>query len=187
MKKLLCLCLVLLSVCLCSCEALLIGGGLAVLGELMEDEADNGGEQAENAKDQASDSSSSSIYGMNQTVVVKDLEYTVTDAYNTKVIDSFFDGGQTENNFVVITLKIKNNSSSEKYISSSNFYYYRGNNKYEPHNAGLYLDGGFWLNETVGAGLAKTIKIVYEIPSEYQSTDFLQVKDSLKKENIYMK
>lgn len=126
-------------------------------------------------------------YVMNQNVVVNDLEYTVVRAYNTKVISQYADSGKTDNNFVVITVKIKNNSSSEKYIGESNLTYYVGNNKYKPHNAGIYLDNGFWLNKTVGAGITITFDIVYEIPGEYKETDYLQVKDSYKTEKIYMK
>ena len=180
MKKLVCVCLILLSLCLCSCEALAIGGGLAILGEIMDDSADT-------ASNQSTNTSSASSYGINQAVIVNDLEYTVLSVYNTTVIDSFFEDGKTDNNFIVITLKIKNNSSSEKSIWSSNFYYYRGNSKYEVHDSGLYLDGGFWLSDSIGSGITKTIKIVYEIPSESQSTDFLQVKDSYKAAKIYMK
>lgn len=51
----------------------------------------------------------------------------------------------------------------------------------------MYLDNGFWINETIGSGITKTIAIVYEIPSEFESTDYIKVKDGFKTAKIYMK
>ena len=124
-------------------------------------------------------------YKMNDTVTVGDLEYTINSAYNTDKIGVL--GTVTQNNYVVITMTIKNDGSSEKYISESNFYYYRGNNKYGTHNDGIYLDNGFWLNETIGSGITKTINIVYEIPSAFESTDYIEVKDGFKNAKIHIR
>lgn len=129
-----------------------------------------------------------STYGMNQTVKVGDLEYTIKNAYDTVKVGTL--GDVTQNNYVVITLNIKNNGSSEKTFTSSSFTYYRGNNKYEPSTQAIYLSGAsnpFSVIETIGAGISKTITVVYEIPSAHQSTDYLQVKDSFRSEKIYMK
>ena len=125
-------------------------------------------------------------YGLNDKVVVKDLEFTILNINNTKNIGGTY-GEDTDNNFVVVTIQIKNNSTSEKHIYDNNFVYYRSNNEYKPHSAGIYLDNGFWLNETIGAGLSKTIQVVYEIPSHYESTDYVLVQDSYKSEKIYLK
>ena len=45
----------------------------------------------------------------------------------------------------------------------------------------------FYVIENIGAGISKTISIVYEIPSAYKATDYMLVKDSYKTERIYMK
>lgn len=127
-------------------------------------------------------------YGLNQTVTVRELEFKITNVCDTKQVGNQYLGQSTENNFVIVTIQIKNNSNSEKYITDSSFRYYRGNNQYESSNAGIYLgDNGFWLNVTIGAGITKTIQVAYEIPSEHQSTDYILVKDSYKSEKIYMK
>ena len=120
------------------------------------------------------------------TVSVGNFEFTVVNAYDTKKVPSSL-GEVTENNFVIVTLKIKNNATTEKTLTESNFYYYRGANRYGTHNDGIYLTDGFWLSTSIGAGLSKTISIVYEIPSEHLGTDYIQVKDSFKTEKIYMK
>ena len=135
-----------------------------------------------------SGSNNQTSYGMNQTVTVRELEFTILSVYDTKQIGGEYINETTEYNFVVVQIRIKNNSNEEKYISDSNFYYYRGNNKYESSNAGIYLDeNGFWLNETIGAGLSKTINVVFEIPSEHLETDYILAKDSYKTEKIYLK
>lgn len=133
-------------------------------------------------------SQTSTTHGMNETVTVGDLEYKVTAAYDTVKIGSL--GDVTSNKYVVITLVVKNNSSSEKSLTSSSFSYYRGNNKYEPSTQAMYLNSSsnpFLAIEKVGAGISKTITIVYEIPSAHVATDYLQVKDSFRTEKIYMK
>ena len=133
-------------------------------------------------------SQTSTTYGMNETVTVGDLEYKVTNAYDTIKVGTL--GDVTSNNYVVITLTIKNNSSYEKTFTSSSFTYYRGSNKYEPSTQALYLNGAtnpFVAIETLGAGLTKTITVVYEIPSAHVATDYLQVEDSFRTEKIYMK
>ena len=127
-----------------------------------------------------------SNYGLNQTVTVRDLEYTVISVYDTKQIGSDLIGKKTDYNFVVITVKVKNNSTSEKYISGSNFYYCRGDNKYESNSAGMYLENGVILG-TIGPKITKTFQIVYEIPSEHLITDYVLVSDSYQSEKIYMK
>ena len=132
-------------------------------------------------------SQTTSTYGLNQKVVVKDLEFTVTSVYDAKVLGSTTLGAQTENNFVVITLTVKNTSSSEKTLLESNFRYHSGNNEYEVHSGSIYLDNGFYVTQSIGAGISKTIKVAYEIPSSYSKSDYLQVKDSYKTEKIYMK
>ena len=134
-----------------------------------------------------SSSSQTSTYGMNQKVKVKDLEFTITGAYDTKILGNSTLGATTENNFVVVTITVKNNSSSEINLYESNFRYYRGSNAYEAHSGGIYLDNGFYVVQSVGAGITKTINVAYEIPSAHQSSDYVLVKDSYKTEKIYLK
>ena len=122
----------------------------------------------------------------NETVTLNKLDFTVTDVYNTQVLSSIFDDGRTENNFVVITIVVKNNSTSKKTIFDDDFSYRVGNNKYEPDTASIYLDDGFWLNETIAAGLTSTFSLVFEVPSEYETTDYLLIKYASPRAKIYM-
>ena len=146
-----------------------------------------GGSSSNNGNNNSSNSSQSSTYGMNQKVTVRNLEFTITGAYDTKMLGSSSLGATTENNFVVVTIVVKNISSSEITLLESNFRYYRGSNSYEAHSGGIYLDNGFYVTQSIGAGITKTIKVAYEIPSEYQKSDYVLVKDSYKSEKIYLK
>ena len=49
------------------------------------------------------------------------------------------------------------------------------------------LDNVFYVVQSVGAGITKTINVAYEIPSAHQSSDYVLVKDSYKTEKIYLK
>ena len=160
-----------------------IGGGAA--GGNSNNSSENGGTVNNSSENGGTVNNQKVEYKLNDTVTVGDLQYTISSPYNTVKVGTL--GTVTQNNYVVVTVTIKNNGSSEKYISDSNFKYCRENNKYNTHNDGIYLENGFWLNVTIGAGITKTIQVVYEIPSEYVSTDYIQVKDGFKTEKIYMK
>lgn len=127
-------------------------------------------------------------YKMKDKVVVGDLEYTISSAYNTVKIGSY--GNITQNNYVVITIAIKNNDDSEKTLTSSDITYCRGSNKYAISTQGMYLSSSmnpFFVSQKIGAGISKIISVVYEIPSNYQATDYVLVKDSYHSQKIYMK
>ena len=162
--------------------------GVVVLGIIGSIVGGTAGSSSNNSGGGNNTTQTASTYKMNQAVTVGDLQYTITNAYDTKQTGSL--GDVTQNNYVVITLVVKNNGSSEVSLTSSYFTYYRGSSKYEPSTQAMYLSSStnpFLVSEKVGAGISKTITVVYEIPSEYQATDYLQVKYSFKTEKIYMK
>ena len=133
---------------------------------------------------------SSKKYGFGDTVRVEDLEFTVNSASNAKHIGSEYLGADTDNNFVIVNLKIKNAGTSEADVLSGMMTYHIDDSAYEPHSSGIYLDNGFYVIESIGAGLAKTIDVVYEIPSNFSPDDYLEVKAtsySSKGQKIYMK
>lgn len=117
-------------------------------------------------------------YGINDTITMDNLEFTVTKVTDKKVINSYWDDGKTDNNFVIITIKIKNIGTRQKYIDASDFSFMVGESVYETHNAALYLDDGLWLGDELGAGLSKTYRLVFEIPEEHKKKDRLVIKTS---------
>ena len=137
-----------------------------------------------------SSGSSGSSYKMGEAVTVGDVTYTVNSASNTKRIGSEYVGEDTTGNFVIVNLSVKNGSNSELTLVSKMMTYHRDSNTYETNYSGVYLDNGFYVSEKIGAGMSKTIDVVYEIPSSYQSTDYLVVKpssSSYTSASIYMK
>ncbi len=125
-------------------------------------------------------------YKMNDAVKVGNLECTVVSAYNTKKTGPL--GTETQNNYVVVNTTVKNTGTSKITLYSSNFSYYRGNNMYEPSSQGFFLpSNGFFAFKDLGAGNIENISFVFEIPSEYQATDYFQPKFSFHSEKIYMK
>lgn len=129
-------------------------------------------------------------YGFRDIVTVGDVQFTLNNALDTKQIGSDLLGYKTDYNFVILSLNIKNNSSKELDVLSGMMKYHIGSSVYETHAAGIYLDDGFYVSKQIGAGMSKTINVVFEIPSEYKSTDYLEVKDSTysyKSANIYLR
>ena len=129
-------------------------------------------------------------YGFGDTVKVGDFEYTVNSASNTTHVGSAYLGDDTENNFVIVNITVKNVGSSENNLLTKMMIYHVGNSEYEPHSSGIYLDNGFYVLQSIGAGLIKTVNVLYETPSQYTASDYLQVKASSyssKSANIYMK
>ncbi len=130
-------------------------------------------------------------YKIGDTVNVDDLEFTLLDVYNTKQIGSEYLGAKTENNYVVVKVKVKNNESKEISLTSSNFHLFNGKSEYEPNSAAIYLGEGdanpFYILEEIGSGLSKTISIVYETPEEYSEDWYIQFSYFISKEKVYLK
>lgn len=138
----------------------------------------------------SSSGGSSQKYGFGDTVKVGDFEYTVNSAYDTKHVGSAYLGDDTDNNFVVVNLTVKNTGNSENELFTKMMIFHVGSYEYEPHSSGIYLNNGFYVLQSIGAGISKTVNVLYETPSEYTANDYLQVKASSyssKSANIYMK
>jgi hypothetical protein len=133
-------------------------------------------------------SSKAKTYGMNETVVVRNLEFKVTGVTDTKHVGGEYLGEDTDANFAIVTIEVKNTSNSEITLYGDNFKYCRGESVYEASSAGIYAgDNGFYTLKEVGSGLTKTLDVVYEIPSTHEATDYILAKDSYKTEKIYLK
>ena len=133
-------------------------------------------------------------YGFNEAVQIGDFEYTIKGASNTKQIGSSYVIDETEYNFVIVNMSVKNIGKSEVTIYSKMMLYYIGENEYEPRSSSAIvtsLEDGFASYVKIGAGLSKTLNVVYEIPNEYQATDYLLLKDSInsnaKSIKVYMR
>ena len=139
---------------------------------------------------EGSSNNSSKTYGFGDTVTVGDFEYKVNNASNTKHVGSEYLGADTDNNFVIVNLTVKNVGKSEQDLMGKMMTYHIGDSEYEPHSGGIYLDNGFYVLQSIGSGISKTIDVLYETPKEFSSSDYLLVKASSyssKSAKIYMK
>ena len=125
-------------------------------------------------------------YKMNETVTINEIEYTILSGYNTKELTTYVDDGKTTQNFAVLSIKMRNAGSVEKSVIEDYMLFYRGNDEYKPSSKGIYLDDGFWYSVTLGPKIEKTVKVVYEIPSEYLATDFVHFNYGLYSANVYL-
>ena len=117
-------------------------------------------------------------YGFCDPVTVGNFSYTLNNASNTKQVGSQYLGDETNDNFVIINLTVKNVGSSEQNLLTGMMLLHMGKSVYEPHSSGIYLDDGFYVLQSIGAGITKNINVLYETPNEYSPDDYLEVKAS---------
>lgn len=152
----------------CSCGLLQLG---AIIGE-------GSMNQSNNSSNQSEDQTGKSV-GLNQTITVGDFEFSVTKVYDTTHVGDQFFGYSTENNYVVLQIKVKNTSRKEITLFGDMIQYTQGSYVYDPGTEGVVLgDHGYWVCEAIGPGLTKTYDVVYETASSHSSSDYLLVKSS---------
>lgn len=136
-------------------------------------------ENDSNNNNNNSNSNTDSNYYVGDTVTSDSLSFRVTAVSDTTVLGSELVGEKTENNFIVVTVVIKNSADSEKSVTSSYVNLYKGSAKYEPHTGSMYLENGFCIMETIGSGITKTVVYAFETPTKSTEDDYvLQVKGS---------
>ncbi|RTE05476.1 DUF4352 domain-containing protein [Paenibacillus whitsoniae] len=112
----------------------------------------------------STETSPSSIpeFKMNEAARVGAFEFAAI-SYN---ISSEFSGTKTENQFVVVKVKMTNNDSKPRDFSKSLFQLKDGTGKtYAPFD-GAVSDNSLLVYETVNPGLSKTRTIIFETPKE---------------------
>ncbi len=69
----------------------------------------------------------------------------------------------TENNFILLTVKVKNDSKKQQtFYGGCAFLYNSEGTKYE-ETTSLYID--YILSEDIGVGISKTFQMVFETPT----------------------
>lgn len=106
---------------------------------------------------------SAKTYYIGESVTSGHVEFIVTEVKNTKRISLI---ATTENNFIIITLKLKNIGNEEVIIQDECFLLTKGNKEYKLSSESALLDDGFCMIETIGADINKTISIVFETSTE---------------------
>lgn len=143
----------------------------------------------ETAKISLDKNASTKKYKIGEKVSIKNVDFTVLSIEDTQQIgEGSYSTLETTNNFVILTLKIRNNSTETITIESESIIYYVGNTSYTYNtSACIYLDDCFYLQESINGNMEKTIKVVYEIPQQHKQTDYLLVTIPYTSEKILMK
>lgn len=106
-------------------------------------------------------------YYIGDNAIVNNIDFVVNKVENTKSVGSQYLGETTNYNFMLVYITVKNNSNSEIMLINSSFYLYKDDAQYETHYAGIYIDDGFYIHETIGAGISKNIVLLYETPNKH--------------------
>lgn len=115
---------------------------------------------------------------INEFVADRDgVEFCVTKVENQKSIGSGYSEVTTENNFVVVTITIRNNGTEPYDVNSGRFVLMNGEIEYQDDLEALYAFDNAMFMDTINPGLSKEYTIVYETPMETQDGDFrLKIK-----------
>ena len=125
----------------------------------------NGGSQQTQTKNKIGDA-----------VSVGDFEYTVLSIRSGKKISNSFHTSRTDGMFVLIEVQVKNTGSSQKTLYESDMTLFHNGSEYEIIDDSLYFDDCFSTLENIGAKMTKSFTLVYELPEDYTTNDYLQVK-----------
>lgn len=91
------------------------------------------------------------------------VEFTLVSCENTKQLGNGILVDATNNNFVLLTIKITNNSNKTQTFSNSCADLYNSKNaKYETITS-IYID--YIISEDIGVGITKTFQVVFETPT----------------------
>ena len=143
--------------------------------------AASGGGNSNEADDGSSGTNGNTITGyyIGDTVTSGSVEFTVNSVSNETLLGSSVLGASTENNFIVVELKIKNIGNSEITLSSSLIAVKKGNSSYEPHSGSIYLENGFYIIKAIGSGISQTLVFAFETPTTSTADTYtLSIKGS---------
>lgn len=101
----------------------------------------------------------------------------VVSCENTQQLGSGFLADTTDNNFIVLTIKVTNNSNKQQIFYSGCVDLYNSSNiKYEDKTS-FNID--YILSEDIGVGNSKTFQVVFETPTTIQEEYFAKIGYSI--------
>ena len=92
------------------------------------------------------------------------VSFCVTDVKNATSIGEGIGSVSTENNFVIVTIKITNDGNESYDVNSLNFVLIEGEKKYECYLDALTALESLMYLDNINPGLSKEYDIVYETP-----------------------
>ncbi len=95
---------------------------------------------------------------------VDGVDFCVTSVTDTQTVGSGYSEVTTENNFIVISIKITNNSNEPYDVNSLRFLLTENGNEYEYCGDALFVFDNQMYMDTINPSLSKEYTIVYEVP-----------------------
>ena len=95
----------------------------------------------------------------------KGVDFCVTKVENLKSVGSGIAKVTTDNNFIIVTVKIVNNSSEPYDVNTLNFSLVEGDKEYEHTNDVILSYDNAMFIDTINPSLSKEYRIVYETPT----------------------
>ena len=109
-------------------------------------------------------------------VSVGDFEYTIISVQSGKKVSNSLHTSRTDGMFILIEIQVKNTGTSEKTLYESDMTLFHSGSEYEIFDESLYFDDCFSVLENIGAKMTKSFTLVYELPEDFTTDDYLQVK-----------
>lgn len=90
---------------------------------------------------------------------------------NTKILGTEYLNDTTENNYILLTIKVTNNSQKQQTFSATCVDLYNSNGiKYEAITS-LYID--FIISEDIGVGITKSFQVAFETPTTTEQETYV--------------
>lgn len=115
--------------------------------------------------------------------------FCVTNVQNTKSLGEGYTETHTDNNFVVVTVKITNNSTEPYDVNPLRFTLVEGDKEYEHTNDALLSLENVMFLDTINPSLSNEYIIVYETPTTTEQSEYkLKIKRNVfqKNDNTYI-
>lgn len=117
------------------------------------------------------------------------VEFCVTKIENAKSVGEDYTEVKTDNNFIILSVKITNKSNSPYDVNTLRFLLTDGSNEYEySTDALLSLENHMYM-DTINPNLSKEYAIVYETPTTTVDTEYkLKIKSNAfsEKDNVFI-
>lgn len=89
---------------------------------------------------------------------------------NTKKLGTEYLNDTTENNFILLTIKVKNNSQRQQTFSATCVDLYNSKGTQYEATTSLYID--FIISEDLGVGITKSFQVVFETPTTTEQENY---------------
>ena len=132
---------------------------------------------------------SSDVFIGDEAIDKDGVVFCVTDVYNTNSLGEGYSKVSTDNNYIVVSVKIINNGKEPYDVNSLRFALVSGDEEYENTDNALFsLDNAMFM-DTINPSLSKEYVLVYETSKSTEEAEYkLKIKSNAfsKYDNVYI-